>query len=138
MMKSDADFINALESISRTIMKYKAESINSLSMDISMSHFIYIEMIHKLDKPTFSEIAENLNVSRPAVTNAINNLSKSGFVEKIQLDNDKRVYRVRLTSKGNDIINTYKSAHEKFTKKVKSILNEQDYVQLINLLSRIS
>lgn len=137
-MTNDMDFVNALESISGTIMKYKVESINSLDIDISMSHFIYVETINRLGKPTFSEIAERLSVSRPAVTAAVNNLVKIGLAEKIQTDEDKRVFRARLTSKGNDIVAAYKSANEKFIKKVKSILNEEDYIKLVNLLIRIS
>lgn len=137
-MGIDADFVNALESISGTIMKYKVESINSLNADISMSHFIYIEAINKFDKPTFSEVAEKLNVSKPAVTIAVNNLIKMGLVEKIQLDEDKRIFRLSLTSTGSHIVDAYKSTHEKFINRVKSILNEQDYTRLVNLLTKIS
>lgn len=136
-MEKDFAFINALDRISGLIMKYKIESINSLNADISISHFIYIEKIHKLEQPTFSEIAATLDVTRPAVTAAINNLIQTGYVEKIQMDDDKRMYRVRLTTKGEDVINAYNAAHEKFIHHVKSILNEQEYLELIDLITRV-
>lgn len=51
-----------------------------------------------------SEIAASLQVSRPNVTNMLNDLIEKELVEQVEDSNDRRRKRLILTSKGNNLI----------------------------------
>lgn len=49
--------------------------------------------------PTYSELAEFLNISQPNATYRINKLIKKGYLEKFNDKKDKRVYYLQVTDK---------------------------------------
>ena len=52
---------------------------------------------------THSELAEQLFVSAPTITNTVNRMAKAGLVERRQDSEDQRISRVYLTSAGRQI-----------------------------------
>jgi|GEM_PF-2993847 len=64
--------------------------------------FLNAVMRFKGEDPSLKDLARELGFTHPAVVRQINELEKSGFVEKYQSDKDKRVKYVRLTQKGSD------------------------------------
>lgn len=57
---------------------------------------LYLELIHDWGKCTASDLARALHVSKPAVTSKINELIRQGLVEKIQSEEDRRVYYLKV------------------------------------------
>ena len=49
---------------------------------------------------TISSIAEDLGISMPSVTVAINKLQAKGYVQKVRCEADSRVVYVKLTRSG--------------------------------------
>ncbi len=49
---------------------------------------------------TASNLADMLHVSRPAVTQKINELEKGGYIYKVQSDTDKRVFKLFTNKEG--------------------------------------
>ncbi len=66
--------------------------------DLSYHDTLYLNIItaHP-DKYTSSQIADLLKVSRPAVTQKINELAKKGYVIRRQSDTDKRVFYLSVS-----------------------------------------
>ncbi len=52
---------------------------------------------------THSELAEQLFVSAPTITNMLKRMEKTGFIERCQDSEDQRVSRVYLTDAGREI-----------------------------------
>ncbi len=70
----------------------RAYSKNKKS-DISYHDILYLNIIEgHPDKYTASQIADLLNITRPSVTQKINELHKKGYVTRTQSKTDKRVY----------------------------------------------
>jgi Transcriptional regulators len=66
--------------------------------------YYYLLVIQSLQRPNFSQIAEKLSVTKPAVSAIIRKLIKLDLVTKIQSSEDKRIYYVELTTKGRCIL----------------------------------
>lgn len=64
---------------------------------VSHNSLLYLNMID-LTSPncTVSSLAEQLRVSKSAVTMKVRDLEKQGLVEKIRCENDKRVFHLRI------------------------------------------
>lgn len=66
---------------------------------ISLLDDIYLSMIYTLGKPTFSELAESLHLTLPAITIMVRKMIERGYVKKIQNKKDHRVFNLELTEK---------------------------------------
>ncbi|MCY9512027.1 MarR family transcriptional regulator [Paenibacillus larvae] len=67
--------------------------------NISAVEMSCLEVIYFLKNPTYSELAEFLNISQPNATYRINKLIKKGYLEKFNDKKDKRVYYLQVTDK---------------------------------------
>lgn len=64
-----------------------------------------MEIIHALGKPTVSEFASFISLSSANAADKINNLVKKGYLNKVQSDEDKRIYYLEVTKKYIDYYN---------------------------------
>lgn len=65
---------------------------------ITYNSILYIDIIRSHEnKYTASNIADMLHVSRPSVTQKINELQKMGIVNKTRSETDKRVYYLSVS-----------------------------------------
>jgi DNA-binding MarR family transcriptional regulator len=53
---------------------------------------------------TISDISKSLSVTSPTVTQMIKNLNKNGYIERAIDAKDRRVADIKLTAKGEDIV----------------------------------
>lgn len=110
-------------------------NIDDLSK-LSVSHADYLEVIRNKGKPTLSEIAQELNFSKPSVTMMVNRLIEQGFVEKVQSVEDKRVFYVKLTDLGRDLIDIQLNIYREFASRLEQVLGVHDGDRLAYLLSK--
>ncbi len=80
---------------------------------------------------TASQIADMLYVSRPAVTQKINDLEKRGFIYKKQSETDKRVYKLSISKTG--FANTYNDLLEESDATTASLLCKKYTADDLNL-----
>lgn len=74
---------------------------------LSYHSMLYINVISQLKQCTLSKLSELLCVTKSAVTLKINELVKAGAVEKVQSEDDKRVFYVRLAPNMSETIQIY-------------------------------
>lgn len=87
----------------RSILKVEETILKrSDNIDLSINEMHMLEAVGKgKNKPkTISEIAEDLGITLPSVTVAINKLVKKGYVEKLRGEEDARIVYVTLTNRG--------------------------------------
>lgn len=98
------------------------EEINKFSNN----DYYYLLIIHSLQRPNFSQIAEKLTLTKPAVSAIIRKLIHMNLVEKIQSAEDKRIYYVELTKKGRDILQGDRAVYKWVTDTIKSIASDEN------------
>ena len=97
----------------------------------SNNDYYYLLVIQSLENPNFSNIAEKLNMTRPAVTAIIRKLSSMNIVEKVQSDKDKRMFYVRLTEKGKNILKGDKEVYAWVTDTIFDICEDEKTLKVI-------
>jgi len=69
-----------------------------------------VEIIHALDRPTVSEFAEFIGISRPGASYKVASLIEKGYITKEISEEDKREYRLVLTDKYYNYIKIYEDS----------------------------
>lgn len=135
MLRENFSFIGnyvCRESI-KNISKYLSEQERKC---FSNHDYYYLTAIHYMGDPTFTQVAQEFGLTKPAITLLVKRLGKLNLVEKVQSEADKRVYHIRLTEKGRMIAQGDEEAYAKMTAMIKSLLqNEQQYEIVEELLS---
>ena len=64
-----------------------------------------MEVIYALGQPTVTEFAEFANLSSSNAADKVNNLIRKGYLNKVQSEEDKRIYHRQVTKKYTDYYN---------------------------------
>jgi len=106
--------------------------------EITMSQMHYLETIGLMVNPTFGELADQLNVTRPSVSAIVKKLIQTGYLEKIQSTQDGRVYTLHLTEKGMRFNELHGEVHQMLAKSITENLNQDEIKILAVLLGKIT
>lgn len=69
--------------------------------DLSPNRYSILKMLDKGGDERMGCLAENLNVSAPAITTMVDKLEQENYVERVRDVDDRRIVNVRLTAKGS-------------------------------------
>ena len=137
-MKGDQLLINSIEKISNMIEKLQNKYFSDSKLsNLSVKQMLYISLISKMNKPTVTELASKLQVTKPTVTNTINRLIDLGYIIKRQDLNDRRFFHLFLSEKGANIIKSKNEANKIFSEKIFSYLNKNELSQIIRIMDKI-
>lgn len=100
------------DAFSRVYSKFKLhfyqkvfEKIQERETSLTTVETFCMEIIYAANEPTVNEFAKIANLSSPNAAYKVNNLMKKGYLEKIQSQEDKREYHLRVTQKYLDYYN---------------------------------
>lgn len=124
----------------RTIMKIEEETVKKMkNSNLTISEVHVIESVGKGAVPkTVSEIAQDLDISLPSVTNAINKLERKGYVEKNRSSNDGRHVFLKLTRTGETIHQVHRYFHEQMVRKVSKGFNSEEKTLLLRAMRNLN
>lgn len=133
------------EKLSRGIgklMKLKGSCYFSVVDDLDISELSlrqldYLKKFNCSDGMTTTHLAEVLDISKPTATEMVKRFVKMNLVYKQSCPADGRVYYVKLTERGQTIVNLEKTTWTYMAKKLSSQLNEEDLDTLIKILEKI-
>ena len=84
-----------------------------------------------------NELSRRMMVTGGNVTGITDQLVTEGLVERIDVEGDRRAYRVRLTPKGRKLFNDMARQHESWIVDSFSALSEKDMATLHKLLGKV-
>ena len=84
-----------------------------------------------------NELSRRMMVTGGNVTGITDQLVTEGLVERIDVEGDRRAYRVRLTPKGRKSFNDMARQHEDWIVEAFSALSEKDMATLHKLLGKV-
>ena len=132
------------EKLMRSFMQFHRASWHEHSVagctpsEIKVMFCVVKGMKHNNSIITVSEISKILRVTSPTVTQILKKLEANGFVERHADDTDRRVVRITLTEKGQDVA---QQAREEFRTSLDGLidyLGEEQSTQLADLLSKVT
>jgi DNA-binding MarR family transcriptional regulator len=118
------------------------ESIKNLNFHLTESElksfssndYYYLTTIHYMSKPNFSQLAETLKLTKPAISVIIRKLAGMGLIEKIQSKEDKRMFYICITTKGRNIIEGDEEIFKKIDLTIKNIVDTDEKYKFVEAL----
>jgi len=104
--------------------------------ELSMRQMLYLNTIIRMGHPTFSDLARELNVSKPSVTANIGTLIRKGYVAKVQDHEDLRSFHIVTTQKALDFDELHQNVHKNLAHHLAAQLNANEVEQLAALLAK--
>ena len=123
--------MRATESINNRLSRHLAKQ------DLTISQFGVLEALLHLGPLNQKSLAEKLLKSGGNITLVIDNLEKSGWVERQTNPEDRRSVLVHLTPKGKDLITEYFPQHLQKIMGEFSSLTDQELDQLADICKKI-
>jgi len=84
-----------------------------------------------------SELGEILRLKRPTITSLVNSLENQGYVERISDDHDRRVVLVRLTNKGDNLMDQVQQSFIRQIRQTMEYIGEEDTRELIRIIGKV-
>ena len=84
------------------------------------------------------DLVAQLDISRPAVSRALNSLEKKGFVTREPDPGDRRAHRVRLTDRALEISPAVEQAYNEMYALAVQGISQDELAEFLRLFNRIS
>jgi len=112
------------------------EQLNIKELTTAQMH--YLEIINEMSNPNVTELATEMQLTKPTVTVALDKLIQKGYVTKIQSDEDRRSSHLHLTKKGMQINQMHERAHTQFAELMQEALEPEELEKLTVLLEKLT
>ncbi|MGN0187675.1 MAG: MarR family winged helix-turn-helix transcriptional regulator [Paludibacteraceae bacterium] len=106
--------------------------------DLTLTQMHYLEVISHLGNPNVTELASELQLTKPTVTVGIDKLIERNYVYKVQSDDDRRNSHLHLTDKGRQINAMHAYAHERFSELIAEALEPNEIETLVQILEKLT
>lgn len=120
----------SIKNINNTLSDRQAGSFN-------MNDYYYLTSIYQLGSPKLGELADKLNLTKPAISALVKRLEKNQLIIKKQSEQDKRVFRVKLTDKGIKIIEGDNKLYLELSNIISELLTNEEMDGINNLLFQV-
>lgn len=104
---------------------------------LTVSQLRYLDAVHRLDRPSITDIATALDVSKAAVTVGVGKLVASGHLRKTRSDEDRRVVRIGLTASGERLVQARDAALVRFGASIRAALSDDEAAQLERIVRKL-
>lgn len=120
----------------KTECRYNVINKHNIS-GITLKQIEYLKLFDRRENVTISQLAVELGLSKPTVTEMVKKFIRLDCVQKEQCRHDARVYYLFLTEKGRMIARLEQIANNYFVKRVESCLSKEEINLLIEILLKI-
>jgi len=112
----------------------KKENLFCSRMNLTPMEFRCVRYLHENGNILASEVASHLGVTRPRITNILNNLEQKKFIQRDTDKKDRRNIQITLNSEGkkfaNEMYKEYMSFHEDILKVIGENKMEELFLNL--------
>jgi len=110
---------------------------NEEKKQFNITDYYYLTTIYNMDNPNLGEVAEKLKLTKPAISALVKRLIKNELIEKIQSNEDGRIYYLKITEKGIKIIEGDNAFYSQFTDLISEIISKNQLKELDCLLDEV-
>lgn len=110
---------------------------SSALLDYSKNEVLAILFLYRKKITNVSEIAEYIDAPLNTATGVINRLEKKEIVERKRDFEDKRVVKIILTPKGEELFESEKKLYTSYFIKVYNELNEEEKSTIIGIVNKV-
>lgn len=124
--------------IYRNIQCLEETELKNSRLNLSINEMHLIELIGKSETGiTVSAIAQQLKVTKPSVTVAVNKLLQKGYCKKQRVEEDGRAVLVSLTKSGRHVEAFHARCHRNMVREVSDDLTSTEKEKLLEIMKRL-
>ena len=134
-----SEFADEVSEIIPTISRefYKQQTNEFFKMRITLSQFVVLDILVRDGETRMTDLARLINVTTAAITGVVERLVKSGYVERISDPADRRIIKVRHTSKGGKIVQSVAGQRKKVISRMFGIISQAEREEYLRILTII-
>ena len=99
---------------------------------------ILLHLLTQVQEMGQEQLAEQLDISKPAVSRALNSLETKGLITRQQDPADRRVHRIRLTDEALEIGPVVEQAYNQLYELAMRGISQEELDTFVKLFSRMS
>ncbi|KPK97446.1 MAG: hypothetical protein AMJ95_08985 [Omnitrophica WOR_2 bacterium SM23_72] len=104
---------------------------------ITLPQFLILMILDKEGESKMSGLAHIMNVTTAAMTGSVSRLVASGFVLRLDDPRDRRIIRIKLTSRGAQLVNKLKQQRKEMITNLFKDISGEDRANYLRILTRI-
>lgn len=106
--------------------------------DLTVSEAHAIEALGKFGQMNMKNLASALGVTTGTTTVTVDRLEKKEYAYRQPVKEDRRVYLITLTEKGQNAFTEHHQYHTDLTDQILSVLTNEESEQLLHILKKIN
>lgn len=126
-----------LVSMFNYILYLEERNLKQKGVKLSMNEVHILESIQKASDNSMSHIAKRLMVTQGTLTTNVAKLVTKGYVERLRDPDDKRVVRLNITEKAEEVLKVHEDFHREMIDKTIGDLGLDENEVLIQSLENI-
>lgn len=109
----------------------------AVGVDITPEQWTILSSLYEQNGQSQTQLCDDSFKNAPTVSRIIDLLAKKGLVERQRFENDRRSYKIFLTEKGSQVVETALPAMQAARREGWNGLSDDDYDQFIRILNTI-
>jgi len=112
-------FIFLISKVCQKLIINLQKAFSESGLEVTPIQVMLLFFLQKNNGSSLTQISQGLMLENPTVTGLIDRLEKSGYVKRSDHPNDRRVYLVHITEKGNKVANKALPIIKKLNEQIK-------------------
>ncbi len=119
-------FIFLISKVYQKLIINLQKSFSESGIEVTPIQVMLLFFLQKNDGSSLTQISQGLMLENPTVTGLIDRLEKSGYVKRSDHPDDRRVYLIYLTEKGNKVANKALPIVKKLNEEIKKGYSKEE------------
>ena len=119
-------FIFLISKVCQKLIINLQKSFSESGVEVTPIQVMLLFFLQKNDGSSLTQISQGLMLENPTVTGLIDRLEKLGYVKRSDHPNDRRVYLVHITEKGNKVANKALPIIKKLNEEIKEGYSKEE------------
>ena len=119
MMAVEDRLIYLISKVCQKLIISLQKAFSEAGVEVTPIQVMLLFFLQKNDGSSLTQISQGLMLENPTVTGLIDRLEKSGYVKRSDHPDDRRVYLIYLTEKGNKVANKALPIIKKLNEQIK-------------------
>ena len=137
MVNVNEHYATMIKLISENLDKDSNALLKELGVTSSQMYLLLMLANSAEQEYTLKQLEGKLRMSQPTVAGLSNRLESKDLIEGYISPDDKRVKRVRITAKGNEIYNLAVEKLERYESEKTKIFTSEEKKEFVRLLSKL-
>jgi len=112
-------FIFLISKVCQKLIINLQKAFSESGVEVTPIQVMLLFFLQKNDGSSLTQISQGLMLENPTITGLIDRLEKLGYVKRSDHPNDRRVYLVHITEKGNKVANKALPIIKKLNEQIK-------------------